>query len=75
MIQKNNRFAQSTRRVHHATPLPNRWLPMDSELYSVVTHSFTRLPCTFTRKDLEIDDVAVNLRIAPAPMASIDTAQ
>jgi hypothetical protein len=48
---------------------------MDSELYPVVTHSFTRLPCTFTRKDLEIDDVAVNLRIAPAPMASIDTAQ
>ena len=45
MIQKNNRFAQSTRRVHHATPLPNRWRPMDSEPYPVVTHSFTRLPC------------------------------
>ena len=44
MIQKNNRFAQSTRRVHHATPLPNRWRPMDSELYPIVTHSFTRLP-------------------------------
>src|ERR687897_1226513 len=44
MIQKNNRFTQSTRRVHHATPLPNRWRPMDSEPYPVVTHSFTRLP-------------------------------
>jgi hypothetical protein len=45
MIQKNNRFAQSTRRVHHATSLPNRWRSMDSEPYAVVTHSFTRLPC------------------------------
>src|SRR4051794_35220929 len=45
MIQKNNRFAQSTRRVHHATSLPNRWRSMDSEPYPVVTHSFTRLPC------------------------------
>src|SRR4051812_44378207 len=44
MIQKNNRFAQSTRRVHHATSLPNRWRSMESEPYSVVTHSFTRLP-------------------------------
>jgi hypothetical protein len=47
MIQKNNHFAQSTRRVHHATPLPNRWRPMDSEPYPVVTHSFTRLPWDF----------------------------
>jgi hypothetical protein len=46
MIKKNNRFAQSTRRVHHATPLPNRWRLMDSEPYPVVTHSFTRLPWT-----------------------------
>jgi putative transposase len=30
---------------------------------------------TSTRKDLEIDDVTVTLRLAPAPMASIDTAQ
>ena len=30
---------------------------------------------TSTRKDLEIDDVAVTLRLAPTPMVSIDTAQ
>jgi hypothetical protein len=46
MIKKNNRFIQSTRRVHHATPLPNQRRPMDSELYPIVTHSFTRLPCS-----------------------------
>src|SRR4051794_11453135 len=51
MIQKNNRFAQSTRRVHHATSLPNRWRSMDSEPYPVVTHSFTRLPWAI-RRDL-----------------------
>jgi hypothetical protein len=32
MIKKNNRFVQSPRRVHHASPLPNQWPPMDSEL-------------------------------------------
>jgi hypothetical protein len=32
MIKKNNRFAQSPRRIHRATPLPNQRRPMDSEL-------------------------------------------
>ena len=30
---------------------------------------------TSTRKDLEIDDVAVTLRLAPTSVPSIDTAQ
>src|SRR4051794_3443831 len=58
MIQKNNRFTQSARRVHRATPLPSQRRPMDSELYSVVTHSFTRLPWTFAP-----------LRLTPVMMA------
>jgi hypothetical protein len=38
--------------------------------------AFAPMPTgTSTRKDLEIDHVAVTLRLAPAPMASIDTAQ
>src|SRR4051812_1468144 len=44
MIQKNNRLAQSPCRVHRAAPSPNQRRSMDSELYPVVTHSFTRLP-------------------------------
>src|SRR5688572_24362663 len=44
MIKKNNRLTQSPYRLHRAAPLPNQRLP-DSELYPVVTSSFTRLPC------------------------------
>src|SRR5687767_12395565 len=44
MIKKNNRLTQSPYRVHRAAPLPNQRLPIDSELYPVVTSSFTRLP-------------------------------
>src|SRR4051812_31055139 len=69
MIKKNNRFAQCTCRVHHAAPLPNRWQPMDSEPYPVVTHSFTRLPWTasstgLTRSLRRILDTRFSWRIS-----------
>ena len=33
------------------------------------------MPTGINNKDLEIDNIAVTLRLAPTPMASIDTAQ